>query len=155
MPSFPIVTIRNQNITSNVLNYPRVRAKRSGTFRFLYEGKGHKGFCYILEIKDDLSGYIRLFPCARANSEQSAEGLAGWSADFEAATTLILDEGFLLKKRGYLDLKEAIYRSPSFYTPVHSVGQRNSGGGKSGGNTGISNVPIGVQDGPNRMAGTA
>ncbi|CEP03568.1 hypothetical protein PBRA_009453 [Plasmodiophora brassicae] len=48
---------------------------------------------YILVMKDDYSGYVRLVPCQGATSRAAADAINQWIADFETPEYLVTDGG--------------------------------------------------------------
>ncbi len=63
---------------------------------FLYIEPVHNedhNYVYILVIKDDFSGIIRLIPCEAATSAVAAEALLQWIADFNTPEVIITDGG--------------------------------------------------------------
>ncbi|CEO95069.1 hypothetical protein PBRA_009601 [Plasmodiophora brassicae] len=56
------------------------------------KGADHK-YKYILLLKDDFSGYVRLIPSAEATSRVAAEALNQWIADFATPEYLVTDGG--------------------------------------------------------------
>ena len=48
---------------------------------------------YVLVLKDDLSGYVRIIPSAEASSIVAAEAILQWIADFRTPEILVSDQG--------------------------------------------------------------
>ena len=53
----------------------------------------HHNMKYVLVLKDDLSGYVRLYASARADSRSTAEALNQWMADLKTPKTIVSDQG--------------------------------------------------------------
>ena len=62
-------------------------------FDFCYMRHSETKHVYVLIIKDDLSGYIWLRPCAEANAETTSEHLIDWFASFGVSDAWISDQG--------------------------------------------------------------
>ena len=68
-------------------------------FDFLYLGQSTEGLRYVLVIKDDLSSYVWLIPCASANSETAARELSRWIHTFTAMFFWVSDQGSHFKNQ--------------------------------------------------------
>jgi IS30 family transposase len=63
-------------------------------FDFLYIGLSRDGkFQYLLLLKDDLSGYLRLVPCRTADAAATVDALMRWVAVFRVMLVWISDRG--------------------------------------------------------------
>ena len=62
-------------------------------FDYLYMTPSEGNFLYILILKDDHSGYIRLVPTQAANAENAARALVDWFTTFGVVTQLVSDRG--------------------------------------------------------------
>jgi hypothetical protein len=62
-------------------------------FDFCYIGQSEQGFTYVLILKDDFSGYIRLVPTIAASAEETAQALLRWFADFRVVSVWVSDRG--------------------------------------------------------------
>jgi len=62
-------------------------------FDFCYMGNGEKGNRYVLILKDDFSGYIRLIPSKEATAEVTADSLIQWFSLFGVVTEWVSDRG--------------------------------------------------------------
>lgn len=61
---------------------------------FLYMGPSNiEGLTYVLLIKDDLSSYTWLHPCANADSEAATNAIAKWISCFGCMPWLVTDQG--------------------------------------------------------------
>lgn len=62
-------------------------------------GKGVDGKKYVLILRDDLSGYIWLWPTEDANAEAAVDALSTWVGIFGSMTWILSDQGSHFKKQ--------------------------------------------------------
>jgi Integrase zinc binding domain len=89
-------------------------------FNFLYIGKSSSGPIYILVLRDDMSGYVWLWPCEHANAANTVDALTTFFAAFGVSTTWILDQGSHLKNSLVEGLRQTLRWRHQFslaYTP--------------------------------------
>jgi hypothetical protein len=71
-------------------------------FDFLYIGLSRDGkYQYLLLLKDDLSGYLRLVPCRTADSAATVDALMRWFAVFGVVLLWISDRAATSRTRWY------------------------------------------------------
>jgi hypothetical protein len=67
-------------------------------FDFLYIGLSRDGkYQYLLPLKDDLSGYLWLVPCRKADVAATVDALMRWLAVFGVKLLWISDGGSVFK----------------------------------------------------------
>jgi transposase InsO family protein len=62
-------------------------------FDFCYIGQGEQGYTYLLILKDDYSGYVRLAPTIAVSAEEMSHALLRWFADFGVVSVWVSDRG--------------------------------------------------------------
>lgn len=89
-------------------------------FDFRYITPGENGFDYVLILKDDLSGFVRLVPATNANAETAADALIDWFSCFGTVKQWVSDRGSHFKNEIVRSLREKSNSSHHFtlaYTP--------------------------------------
>ena len=89
-------------------------------FDFCYITPGENGFDYVLILKDDLSGFVRLVPATNANAETTADALIDWFSCFGTVKQWVSDRGSHFKNEVVRSLREKSNSSHHFtlaYTP--------------------------------------
>lgn len=64
---------------------------------FLFMGESSEHERYLLILRDDVSGYVWLWPSEHASSEAAAEALATWMTSFGAMEWIVSDQGPTLR----------------------------------------------------------
>jgi hypothetical protein len=84
---------------------PLVRALRASKasellhFDNLYTGESFSNLLYKLILKDDLSGYVRLYASSSADAGHTAESLMDWFVTFGVVRSWVSDKGHHLKNQ--------------------------------------------------------
>ena len=86
---------------------------------FLYMGPGVDGKKYVLIIRDDLSGYIWLWPTEEANAEAAAEALCVWVGSFGSMKWLVSDQGSHFKNKLLKEMIDEL-RTQHHFTTAYS-----------------------------------
>ena len=83
---------------------------------YLYMGASFGSERYLLIIRDDLSGYVWLWPTASASSEDAADALASWISAFGAMEWIVSDRGSHFKNSLIRHLVESMHINHHFTT---------------------------------------
>ncbi|GMF57839.1 unnamed protein product [Phytophthora fragariaefolia] len=92
-------------------------------FLTMFEGDGDAK--YILELKDDMSGYVELIACAHAGADQTYHGLMDWFKRFGVVLLWVSDQGAHFKNEVVKKLQRAIGAHHLFTTAYFA---RRAGG---------------------------
>lgn len=87
-------------------------------FDFLYMMEGINGECWLLVIRDELSGYIELFPTAFATAEFTADALMSWISRNGYPDKMVSDNGTHFNAKVMTDLAENYKILHHFTTPL-------------------------------------
>jgi RNase H-like domain found in reverse transcriptase/Reverse transcriptase (RNA-dependent DNA polymerase)/Integrase core domain/Integrase zinc binding domain/Chromo (CHRromatin Organisation MOdifier) domain len=85
---------------------------------FLFMGSSTTGATYVLVLKDDLSSYVWLIPCQRADAASVVDALVLWFAAFGVAYTWVSDRGSHFKNKVMDGVRQAL-RSQHHYTTAY------------------------------------
>jgi hypothetical protein len=66
---------------------------------YLYMGLSSTQKLYILLLKDDLSGYLWLVPCSKADAVTTVDALVDWFTTFGVVRTWVSDQGAHFKNQ--------------------------------------------------------
>jgi RNase H-like domain found in reverse transcriptase/Integrase zinc binding domain/Integrase core domain len=89
-------------------------------FDYLYMGHASNGHCYLLLIKDDFSGFVKLIPSKAADSTTVVHSLAEWFSSFGVASIWVSDQGSHFKNhlvQGLSDILRTRHHFTTAYTP--------------------------------------
>jgi Integrase core domain len=86
---------------------------------FLYMGPSHTMESYLLLLKGDLSGYLWLWPCRKADSATTVEALVTWFTTIGVLRTWVSDQGSHFKNRTIEGVQRAL-RSQHHYTTAYT-----------------------------------
>eukprot|EP00171_Calliarthron_tuberculosum_P014724 IDg14724t1 len=75
---------------------------------------GEDNMLYVLILKDDLSGYVRLIPTSEADAETVAKHLLEWFANFGVVSQWVSDRGSHFRNELIKALREATKSSHHF-----------------------------------------
>ena len=84
---------------------------------FLFMGAGINDKKYTLMLKDDLSGFIWLWPAESASSEVASEALLQWITSYGSIEWLVTDQGSHFKNQLLRQLTDELQTSHHFTTP--------------------------------------
>jgi transposase InsO family protein len=93
------------NANGSIVPRPFGEAVHSNTpnvvihFDYLSIGLAENGFRYLFVIRDDLSGYVDLFPCTSADHANAIDALLDWFSRFGVALVWVSDQGSHFKNR--------------------------------------------------------
>jgi Integrase zinc binding domain/Integrase core domain len=117
---------------------------------FHFMGPSYTMESYLLLLKDDLSGYLWLWPCRKADSATTVEALVTWFTTFGIVRTWVSDQGSHFKNRTVEGLQSPAQPTP-FHHGLHAVGW-HCGASLPRGTAGSPRTTLGVQATPRRLA---
>jgi transposase InsO family protein len=89
-------------------------------FDYLSIGLADNGFQYLFVIRDDLSGYVDLYPCTSADHANAIDALLDWFSRFGVALVWVSDQGTHFKNHIIDSLRFRLQAQHHFvlaYTP--------------------------------------
>jgi Integrase zinc binding domain/Integrase core domain len=88
-------------------------------FDFLFMGPADTGDQYLLLLKDDLSSFVWLVPCATADTQATAIALMDWFSLFGISRTWVSDRGSHLKNKIMETIRQTL-RTRHHFTTANS-----------------------------------
>jgi hypothetical protein len=85
-------------------------------FDFLFMGPADTGAQYLLLLKDDLSIFVWLVPCANADTQATTNALTDWFASFGISTTWVSDRGSHFKNKAVEAVRKGLRTQHHFTT---------------------------------------
>ena len=83
-------------------------------FDFCFMSKGQGGLQYVLVMKDDFSGFVRLKPAKETTAEVTATYLIEWFSDFGVVEEWVSDRGTHFKNQLISELREKLMTQHHF-----------------------------------------